>query len=145
MVSPDPYKILNWNFQDYHILYIVTTWQSFSKFWDGSCPNPKYLVPFGVEWSNAEFSLFRIFLYSDWIRRFTRKSPYSVRTQENRNQKKLCILTLFTVFRGTRENSPNQKIIPPNREKKGFNRSFWEYSLQASWALLMTLNSVLIE
>ena len=145
MVSPDPYKILNWNFQHYHILYIVTTWQIFSKFWDGSCPNPKYLAPFGVEWPNAEFSLFRIFLYSDWIRRFTRKSPYSVRTQENRDQKKFRILTLFTVFRGTRENSPNEKIIPRNREKKGFNRSFWEYSLQASWTPLMTLNSVLIE
>ena len=34
MISPNPYKILSWNFQDYHILYIVTTWQIFIKLWE---------------------------------------------------------------------------------------------------------------
>ena len=44
---------------------------------------------------NAEFFLVRIFLYSDWTRRFT-QSPYSVRIHENMDQKKLRIWTLFT-------------------------------------------------
>ena len=42
---------------------------------------------------NAEFFLVRLFLYSDWIRRFT---EYSVRIQENTDQKKLRIWKLFT-------------------------------------------------
>ena len=33
-ISPYPYKILSWNFQDYHILYIATTSKFFIKFWD---------------------------------------------------------------------------------------------------------------
>ena len=55
------------------------------------------------------FFLVRIFLYSDWIRRF--KCPntelflirifmYSVRIQENTDQKKLRIWTLFTQLYG---------------------------------------------
>ena len=42
------------------------------------------------------FFLVYIFLYLDWILRFTSKSPYSVRIQENTHQKKLRIWTLFT-------------------------------------------------
>ena len=45
---------------------------------------------------NTEIFLVRIFLYSDWIRRFTELSPYSVRIQENTDQKKLPIWILFT-------------------------------------------------
>ena len=47
----------------------------------------------------TEFFLVRIFLYSDWIRRFDSirsKPPYSKRMQENLDQKKLRIWTLFT-------------------------------------------------
>ena len=36
--------------QDYHILYIVTTWQVFIKFWDVSCPSLNFFAPFGMEW-----------------------------------------------------------------------------------------------
>ena len=45
-------------------------------------------------WPNTELFLVCIFLYSDWIRRDT-ISPYSVRIQENTDQKELCIWTLF--------------------------------------------------
>ena len=45
---------------------------------------------------NTEILLVRIFLYSDWIRRFTELSPYSVRIQKNTDQKKLPIWILFT-------------------------------------------------
>ena len=31
------------------ILYIVTTWQIFIKFWDGSCPSFKHFAQFGVD------------------------------------------------------------------------------------------------
>ena len=37
---------------------------------------------------NMEFFLVRIFLYLNRIRRFTRKSPYSARIQENTDQEK---------------------------------------------------------
>ena len=30
-MSPNPYKISRWNFQDYHMLYIATTWQFLSN------------------------------------------------------------------------------------------------------------------
>ena len=43
---------------------------------------------------NTDVFLVRIFLYSDWIN--LRKSPYLVRIQENTDQKKLRIWTLFT-------------------------------------------------
>ena len=36
-------KIFTWNSQYYHILFLVETWQSFIKFWDGSCPSLKHL------------------------------------------------------------------------------------------------------
>ena len=42
-----------------------------------------------VNCPNADFFLVRIFLYSDWIRRFLCKSPYSIRIKENKDQKKL--------------------------------------------------------
>ena len=45
-----------------------------------------------------DFFLVRIFLYSYWIRKFT-KSPYSVRIQDNKDQKKLGIWTIFTHWR----------------------------------------------
>ena len=51
---------------------------------------------------NTKVFLVRIFPYSDWILRFTEifiilcKSPYSVWIQENTNQKKLRIWTIFT-------------------------------------------------
>ena len=49
------------------------------------------------KYPNREFFLVRIFLYSEWIRRFTQsKSPYSVRIHGNTDQKKLGIWTLFT-------------------------------------------------
>ena len=48
---------------------------------------------------NTEFFLVRIFLYSDWNGDLLRKSSYSVRIQENKDQKKLCIWTLFTQWR----------------------------------------------
>ena len=44
---------------------------------------------------NTEIFLARIFLYSDWIRRFNTKSPYSVKIQENTGQKKLHNLDTF--------------------------------------------------
>ena len=53
-------------------------------------------VPIREKCPSAEFFLVRIFLYSDWKRRFTEKIPFSVRMQENIDQKKLCIWTLFT-------------------------------------------------
>ena len=43
-----------------------------------------------------EFSFKDFFSNWDQIRIFLRNSPYSVQTQENKNQKKLCIWTLFT-------------------------------------------------
>ena len=43
---------------------------------------------------NTEIFL-AIFLYSDWIRRFNTKSPYSVKIQENTGQKKLHNLDTF--------------------------------------------------
>ena len=46
----------------------------------GKCPDTK-------------FFLVRIFFYSDWIQS---KSPYSVRVQENTDQKKLHFWTIFT-------------------------------------------------
>ena len=47
---------------------------------------------------NTAFFLVRIFLHSDWIRKFTglSKSPYLVRIQENTDQKKLRVWTLST-------------------------------------------------
>ena len=89
----------------------------------------KILLKLSGKCPNTEFFLVRIFLYSDWIRIFTkrqpqkmvkhtqklrpqkptnclsvfdhfvglalRRSPYFVRIQENTDQKKLCIWTLF--------------------------------------------------
>ena len=46
------------------------------------------------KYPNTEFFLARIFLYSVWIRRFT-KSPYSARIQENIDQKKTSYLDTF--------------------------------------------------
>ena len=46
--------------------------------------------------SNTKFFLVRIFLYSEWIRRFTLFTPYWVWIQENTDQKKLRIWILFT-------------------------------------------------
>ena len=54
-ISPNPYKILHWNFHDYHILHIVTTWQIFIKFWDGSCPGLHHLT-----WNDPEVMFFLI-------------------------------------------------------------------------------------
>ena len=45
-ISHNLYKIFSWNFQDYNILYIVTTWQIFIRLWDGSCPSLKNLHHF---------------------------------------------------------------------------------------------------
>ena len=45
------------------------------------------------KWPNMEYFLVRIFLYSDWIGDLLRKSPYSVRAQENTDQKILRIWT----------------------------------------------------
>ena len=42
------------------------------------------------------FYLVRIFLYSDWIRKFFNKSPFSVQIGENRDQKKTRYLDIFT-------------------------------------------------
>ena len=36
--------MLNWNFQDFYILYIATTLQILIKFWDGSCPGLHHLT-----------------------------------------------------------------------------------------------------
>ena len=58
-VSPNRYKILTWNFQDYHILHIVRTWQIFMKFWDRSCSSLKTFAPFGVEWPFCEIHRFQ--------------------------------------------------------------------------------------
>ena len=49
-ISPNPYKILTWNIQYYHILNIVLTWQILTKFWNGSCPSLDCFALFGVEW-----------------------------------------------------------------------------------------------
>ena len=45
-------------------------------------------LPTITAWKVSKYRVFlvRIFLYSDWIRRFS-KSPYSVRIQENKDQK----------------------------------------------------------
>ena len=45
---PNSYKIMSWNFEDYHsYLIIITNWQILIKFWDGSCSNLKGFAPFG--------------------------------------------------------------------------------------------------
>ena len=49
-ISLNPYKILTWNIQYYHILNIALTWQILIKFRDGSCPSLDYFALFGVEW-----------------------------------------------------------------------------------------------
>ena len=54
------------------------------------------ILPLRKKCPNTKFFLVRIFLYSDWIRRLRSKSPYPVRIQENTDQKKLRIWTLFT-------------------------------------------------
>ena len=46
--------------------------------------------------SNTEFFLVRIFLYTDEYGHLRIKSPYSVPMQENTEQKKLRVWTLFT-------------------------------------------------
>ena len=46
MISPNPYKIMSWNVQDYHS-NIPTNWQILIKFWDGSCASHKSFAPFG--------------------------------------------------------------------------------------------------
>ena len=50
--------------------------------------SPTYKVSLSEKCPNTKFFLVRIFLYSDWI--------HSVRIQENMDQKKLRIWTLFT-------------------------------------------------
>ena len=47
---------------------------------------------------NTEFFLVRIFLYSDWIRKFMSKSWYSVRIQENVDQNTLRVCPSFSQF-----------------------------------------------
>ena len=47
---------------------------------------------------NTEFFLVRIFLYSDWIRKFMSKSPYSVQIQENMDQNTLRVCPSFSQF-----------------------------------------------
>ena len=56
-ISPNLYKISSWNFQDYHILYIVTNWQIVIKFWYGSCPglhhlswNDPWMMQYSLRW-----------------------------------------------------------------------------------------------
>ena len=49
-ISLNPYKILTWNCQDYHVLYTVTTCQILIKFWGGSCPSLENFAPFGVKY-----------------------------------------------------------------------------------------------
>ena len=83
---------------------------------------------------NKEFFLVRIFLYSDWI---LRKSPFSVQIQENTEQKKLRIWTLFTQWLDTfyrcnkklllpeSGNIRNIKeILPKKKKKKGHNKKY---------------------
>ena len=44
---------LSWNFQNYHILDIVTIWQILINFWDCSCPGLHHLTwngPFSKFW-----------------------------------------------------------------------------------------------
>ena len=50
----------------------------------------------GEKFLNTEFFLVRIFLYLDWIKKFTLKSPHSFQIWENMDQKKLSVCTIFT-------------------------------------------------
>ena len=72
---------------------------------------------------NTELVLVRIFLYSDWIRRFS-KSPYSIGIRENTDQKELRTWTLFTQWNVNFVNTCKALLKNKNKnENKNFSRS----------------------
>ena len=60
------------------------------------------------KYPNTEFFLVHIFLYSDWIRRFTNTG-----IQENTDQKKLPISTLFTQCITRLPWNKGHSLVPP--------------------------------
>ena len=74
--------------------------QAFSLFgpilFDRDCSVLHFSTPLREKCSNTEFFLVWIFPNLDWIREIRSISPYSVQMQENTDQQKLRIWTLFT-------------------------------------------------
>ena len=98
---------------------------------------------------NTDFFLVCIFLHSNWIRRFTlftSKSLYSVRIQENTDQNKLRLWTLFTQCFQYFSNSCNyyqdvskQKAIQVKKTlEKNFSESHFALKNCASYSLSLS-------